>query len=188
VGIVEKPLAHNGSHRFNHGRDRGYRSLHQVNAGQRLLNLQRALTPGLGIDVLPIIKAKGDIAVFLDFKYHDAITKRVNDPDLDQNALTAMWREASEAIVDRLLREFTQILRGRASFQTGINAASPSGCEDDPCLRFSSLASRNELQLAIGRMHLHGKHLMHVEKFQKQRKPFEPRRQFAKDQVGGPLH
>ncbi len=165
MGIVKEPLAHNGLHRFNHGRDRCYRSLHQVNAGQRFLNLQRALAPGPGIDVLPIKKAKGDIAVFLDFKHHDAITQRVNDPGLDQNALTAMRREASETIIDRLLRELTQILRGRASFQTGINAASPPGFKDDPCLRFSSLASRNELQLAIGRMHLHGKHLMHVEKF-----------------------
>ena len=106
---IKQPLAHGGLHRFNHRRDRSDRTLLQIDARQRLLDLQRARMACFRINMIPVIEAKSNVAVFLDLEHHDAIAKRMNVAGLNKNALPAVGREAGEIIVRGLLRERPQI-------------------------------------------------------------------------------
>jgi hypothetical protein len=46
-------------------------TLRKIDAGHRLIDLERSSLMSLGIDVVPVEKPEGHVAVFLNFKNHD---------------------------------------------------------------------------------------------------------------------
>ncbi len=57
-------------------------TLLKIDAGHRLLNLERSTLARLGIDMVPVVETKRDIAVFLNFENHH-ITQGMNGPRLN---------------------------------------------------------------------------------------------------------
>src|SRR5258706_6087861 len=137
----------------------------------------------LWIDAIPIIEPKSNVAVFLDFEHHDAIAEGMNDASLNKNALPTLGYETGQIVIHRMLCEGAQTRSGRTRLQPGVNAARGCGFQNDPSLRFSGLALRNQIGPVVLGMHLHGQHLVHVEKFQRQRKSPESLRQLAENKV-----
>jgi hypothetical protein len=65
---TKEPLSPHWCELFHHWRHRTYRAVGKINAGHRLIDLQRSRLAGLGINVVPIVKTKRHVAVFLYFK------------------------------------------------------------------------------------------------------------------------
>ena len=55
---------------FRGRRHRGYGTLLEVNAGYRLIHLQGPPFACPGIEMVPVVETKRDVAIVLDFKYH----------------------------------------------------------------------------------------------------------------------
>jgi len=62
-------------------------ALLKIDAGQRLFDLERPALAGLGINVVPVVETKGDVAVFLNFENHD-IPQGMNRPSPNEDAIT----------------------------------------------------------------------------------------------------
>ena len=69
----EKPLAQDRRHLLHHRHDRADLNLRKINASQRLIDLQRPVLPCFRIDVIPVVKAKCHVAVFLDLKNNHVV-------------------------------------------------------------------------------------------------------------------
>jgi hypothetical protein len=65
--------------------------------------------------------------------------------------------------------------------QTGIDARTRRRRQDEPGFGLAAFARRDQCGLVVARMHLDRQHLLHVEKFQQQRKAAEPLRQIPQD-------
>ena len=65
---TKEPLSQHRLQLFHHRRHRTYGALRKINAGDRLIDLQRSRLARLGINVVPIVKTKRHIAVFLHFE------------------------------------------------------------------------------------------------------------------------
>ena len=74
---------HRESHRAN-------RDLLEIDAGHGLLDLQRARLARFGVDVIPVVQAKRDVAVLLHLEYHD-VGERVNRPGLSRKRRRPPW-------------------------------------------------------------------------------------------------
>ena len=66
----KKPLAQHRLQLIHHWHHRTNCLLCKINAGHRLINLQRSMLAAPGINMVPVVKAKCHIAVFLYFKDH----------------------------------------------------------------------------------------------------------------------
>ena len=58
--------------RFHHRWYRTDRDMIEIDAGNRLLDLQRSRFACLRVDAIPVVQAKRDVAVFLHFEHHNA--------------------------------------------------------------------------------------------------------------------
>ena len=116
--------------------------LGKINAGHRLIDLQRPRLACLGIDVVPVVKTKRHIAVFLHFENHE-LAQRVNGPSRYEDAVTRLWREARQMVRHRPVRDrLPQIFRSGARLQARIDAAFGPCLQHDPCFGFAGLARR----------------------------------------------
>jgi hypothetical protein len=77
VIALYKPLSQDGLGYFRLRRIRKNFSSLEVDAGQGLIDLQGARTIRLGIDVVPVEKAEGYVAIFLNLKNHH-VTQRMD--------------------------------------------------------------------------------------------------------------
>jgi hypothetical protein len=68
---MKEPLAQHRRRFFHHRHNGTDGNLAQINAGQRLIDLQRPMLARLGIDVVPVVKTKRHVAVLLHFKNHN---------------------------------------------------------------------------------------------------------------------
>ena len=66
----------------------------EIDAGQRLLDLERPFLASLGIDMVPVIETKRDVAVFLNLKDHD-IAQGMNRPSPNEDAITGARGKAA---------------------------------------------------------------------------------------------
>ena len=82
-----QPLADRRLRRHHDRRQRFKLALLKVDTSQRPIDLKRTRLAGLRIDVIPVVEAKRDVAVFLDFEHQNAVAERVDDAGGDQNAL-----------------------------------------------------------------------------------------------------
>ena len=88
---VKEPLAQHRLHLFHHGHHGTNRTLRKINAGHRLINLQWSRLAGLRINVVPVVKTKRHVAIFLHFKNHQ-VAQRVNGPGWQEDAVARLWR------------------------------------------------------------------------------------------------
>src|SRR4029079_185137 len=100
---IYQPLAHNRGLYFHDRGDRFDRTLSEIDACQRLINLKRARMTGLRIDMVPVVEAERNVTVFLHLEYHDAVAERMDDTSIDEDTLLARGRETGEMIVRRLV-------------------------------------------------------------------------------------
>src|SRR5580658_1833240 len=178
---INKLFARDWRFCFNYWRHRLDRAQCEIDAGERLLDLQGTREAGRGVDVIPVVETKGNVAVFLNLEYDDFTADRVNSTGFYQHTLAAGRRETRQIIVRCPLRDRAQIGGGRSRFQARVNAASWSRLKNDPRLGLAGVAIRDQLSFAVGRVDLHGEHLLHIEEFQQQRKSAKPGRQSAED-------
>src|SRR3977135_2914194 len=94
---IEEPLAQRGLPLLDDRHDRGDCSLRKINACHRLLDLQCSMLQGLGIDLVPIIETKRDVAVFLNLK-NDQVAQRMHGPCGDEDGIAGGWDEACEMV------------------------------------------------------------------------------------------
>jgi len=60
------------------GRQQTASTLPKVDAGKRLVHLERAWALAcLGVDMIPVVQAKRHVAVLLDLEHHDVAAQRV---------------------------------------------------------------------------------------------------------------
>ena len=91
---MKKPLAQRRRRLF-HPRYNGTDcNLRKINASQRLIDLQRPMLACLGIDMIPVVKTKRHVAVFLYFKNHNVV-QGVDGSRLHQDSVARLWREAT---------------------------------------------------------------------------------------------
>ena len=69
-----------------HRRHRTDCDLLEIDAGNRLLNLQRSMLACPGVDAIPVVQTKRDIAVFLHLEHHKA-AERVNGPSSEEDGV-----------------------------------------------------------------------------------------------------
>ena len=62
-------------------------TLLKIDAGHRLIDLQRPPLSGLGINVIPVVETKSHVAVFLNLENHD-IAQGMNRPSPNEDAIT----------------------------------------------------------------------------------------------------
>ena len=67
---IKEPLSQHRLCLIHHWHHRTNCTLRKINAGHRLINLQRSRSAGPGINVIPVVKTKCHVAIFLDFKDH----------------------------------------------------------------------------------------------------------------------
>ena len=67
---IKEPLSQHRLYLIHHWHHRTDCTLRKINAGHRLINLQRSGLAGLGINMVPVVKTKRHVAVFLHFKDH----------------------------------------------------------------------------------------------------------------------
>jgi len=181
MSTINQSLARN---RMGHVRNSGNRfdlTLFEINAGQRLFNLKWAGMTSLRINVIPIIKAKCDVAVLLDFENNGAIAKGVHHTGVDKDRIPWGRSEAREMVVDCSSRECSQMRCCCARLQSSIDAASRLGLKNYPRFRFSCIARWDKIDPLIWWMNLHREHLVDIKKFEKQRKSLESIFKFAKN-------
>jgi hypothetical protein len=70
VSATNERFPQSGRRLFHRRRYRPHGTLLKVDAGDCLIRLQGPRLAGAWIDMVPVVEAKGDIAILLDFKYH----------------------------------------------------------------------------------------------------------------------
>src|ERR1700677_837368 len=74
---IKEPLSQHRLQLIYHWHHRTNWPLRKINAGYRLINLQGSELASLGINMIPVVKAKRYVAIFLHFKDHH-VAKRMN--------------------------------------------------------------------------------------------------------------
>ena len=174
VLTVKEPLAFHGRGRLNRGRHETARTFSKVNAGQRLLDLERAGLARLGVNMAPVVQAKRHVAVLLNLEHHDAATQRVDRPSRQEDGVAGFRREAREATGHRSVRErLPQIGFRGAWLQACLDAAVWPRLQHDPRFGFAGLARWQQVRVRIRGMNLHREQLTCVEELQQQRESAE---------------
>src|ERR1035441_7193822 len=128
----------------------------------------------------PIVKAECYIAVLLDFKDNYTAAQGVNRSSRNEYAVAWLGDDAHEVVRDGPVgKRMPQIAVSRTRFQARINAASFICLNHDPRFGLPGFPRWNQLWVRIAGMHLHGEHLVCVQKLEKQRETAEARRQLA---------
>ena len=168
-----KLLPQDRGHLLDHRWERRDGALVEIDADERLIDLQRPMLTCLGIDVVPVVEAKRHVTVFLHFK-DDHVVQRVNRARPHKDGVVRIRHKAGQTVLHRAVRERVPqvVCRGR-DLQARIDAAFRSIHQDYPRLGLSRLTFWNKTSIPIVRMHLNRKPLTHIEKFQEQRKPGE---------------
>jgi hypothetical protein len=113
-------------HHRRHWTDRAFV---EVDAGNRLLDLERSRLARLGVDPIPVVQAKCDVAIFLHFEHHHVV-ERVNGPGSDENGIARLRREACQEFLQRMAREGPlEIVSSGAWLQAGVDAAGRPSCQ-----------------------------------------------------------
>ena len=97
---IKEPLSQHRLYLFHRRHHRTYCTLRKINAGHRLINLQRSGLPGLGINVVPVVKTKGHITVFLYLENHK-VAQRMNGPGWQEDAVAKVWPEIGQMVRHR---------------------------------------------------------------------------------------
>jgi hypothetical protein len=100
---TKEPLTQNRLCRFNNRRNRTNRAFCKINACHRLLDVQWPGFSGPGIDMIPVIKPKRHVTVFLEFENHH-LAQRMDRPGFDNDAVAGLWAKAGKEIRHRCLR------------------------------------------------------------------------------------
>ena len=114
--------------------------MREIDAGHRLLDLQRSRLACLGVDAIPVVQAKRDVAVFLHFEHHQA-AEGVNGPSSEEDGVADPRREACQKVRHRPARErpLQIVLRG-AWLQARVDTARRPRLQHDPCFGLAALA------------------------------------------------
>ena len=166
----EKPLAQRRGRLYDpryYGTDY---NLHIINASERLIDLQRPMLACLGIDMIPVVKTKGHVAVLLYFKNYNVV-QGVDGSRLHQDSVARLWREVRQVVLNfPVCNSAAKIIRRGAGLQAGVDTAFGIRFQDYPRFGFSSLPRRNQFKMRIRGMDLDGQSLAYIEKLQQQRK------------------
>ena len=166
---IKEPLPQHRLYLIHHWHHWTDGTLRKINTGHRLINLQRPGLASLGINMVPVVKTKRHVAVFLHFKdYH--ITQRMNGSGRNENSVAGLRSERCELFRHRSVCERLpqSVCRGDR-LETGVNAAFCSRLQHHPGFGLPGLACRDILGLLIRWMHLDRKCVAHVEKFKQER-------------------
>ena len=176
---IKEPLSQHRLRLFHHRHHRTYCTLRKINAGHRLINLQRSRLAGLGINMVPVVKTKRHVAVFLHFKNHK-VAQRVNGPGWQEDAVARFWPEAGQMVRHGPVcdRPPQNVCRG-GWFQARVDKAFRPRLQHHPCFGLAALARRQIFRLLIRWMHLDREHVPRVEELQQQREPAEAPGQFS---------
>jgi len=98
---VKQSLAFHRCRCLHHGRHPTDCTLRKINAGNRLIDLECPRLARLRFHMSPVIKAKGHVAVLLNFEHHDVAAESVNRSSLQENAVAGLWSELCELVHHR---------------------------------------------------------------------------------------
>ena len=168
---------------LHHRRHRTDRDLFEIDAGNRLLDLQRSRLACLGVDAIPVVQAKRDVAILLHLEHHH-VAQRVNGSGSDEDGIAESRGEARQKVRHGMAREGPlEIISSGASLQAREDAAGRPCLQHDPRFGLAALAGGDTFRLSILGMHLDRELLVCVEKLEEHRKSLETARQFSQQLV-----
>ena len=139
---IKEPLSQHRLYLIHHWRHRTDGTLRKINTGHRLIDLQGSRLAGLGINMVPVVKAKRHVAVFLHFKDHH-VAQRVNGPGWYENSVAGLRSEGGEMVRHRSVRERLpqSVCRG-GRLEARVDAAFCPRLQHHPGFGFPGLAWR----------------------------------------------
>ena len=143
----------------------------------------------MGIDPVPVVKPKSDVAVLLNFKDEQPLAQGVNGPGRQEDAISFSRREGGKAIGNRALPQcLAKRVRSDAGPQPRIDSAGRLGMEDHPGFGLAALARGKQVGVPIIRVDLDRKGFPRIEELQQQGKPPVPIRYGPEQLDGGFFH
>jgi hypothetical protein len=97
IFTVEKPLAQDGVWLFDHRHNWTDGILRKIDTIEGLFDLQSSGLTGLSVNMVPIVKTKRHVTVFLHFE-DGQVTQRMDSSCRNEDSVAACWFELCELI------------------------------------------------------------------------------------------
>lgn len=150
------------------GDDRGDWALLKVGAGERFGDVDGAWFAA-GVGASPIVQAKREIALLLDFCEYDAGSEGVNGTGGDEDAVTGMhFVDVQEIFEVTATERLLEHVGGNTGLQAAADARPGFGMKNDPCFGFAIFNRVKKFGLLIVGVHLKREPVVGIEELDEQ--------------------
>ena len=105
VLAVKQALAFHRRRGFHYRRHQAAGTPHKIDAGKRLIHLERSRLARLCVNVIPVIQAERHVAVFLNLEHHDVAAQRVNRSSRQEDGVAGLGSEVCETVRQPSVRD-----------------------------------------------------------------------------------